>query len=145
MTTETGLLAMIAVAWVLQIWMSSSQMRRFNKRSHELAKTGDFMSVGLAGTTYRRKVYTILVVDREGTVTAAEELAGFTVFANTRPLHGVVGLPLDEVGVGAAPTGLTDKAWASLGHAAGFLRPKIDNPSPGEDVGSQPTSGGDMA
>lgn len=116
---------LLAGAWLLQIWLSSQQMRTFNKRSQQLRRMGTHMAIGLAGTTYRRKVYTTLVTDADHRVVAAEELAGFTVFAGSKPVPEAVGLSLDEVGRGDPPAGVSKKTWASLDHGAGFIRNKL--------------------
>jgi DNA-binding transcriptional regulator of glucitol operon len=144
-TTEVAVVILIVVAWGLQIWMSNQQMRRFNSRSHELRRTGDLMAVGLSGNTYRRKVYTILVTTYDGRVTAAEELAGSTVFANTRPLPAVIGFDVFDIGEGEPPEGVSAKTWASLEHAAGFIEKKLQQPPSSHDTDSGGGSGGEMA
>jgi hypothetical protein len=100
-------------------------MRAFHKKSQQLRRMGTHMSIGLAGTTYRRKVYAALVTDADDRVVAAEELGGWTVFAGSRPVPAVVGLTLEEVGKGEPPAGVSKKTWASLDHAAGFIRNKL--------------------
>lgn len=120
-----AIVLMLAAAWLLQIWLSSQQMRSFHKKSQQLRRMGTHMSIGLAGTTYRRKVYTALVTDAEDRVVAAEELGGWTVFAGSKPVPAVVGLSLAEVGKGEPPAGVSKKTWASLDHAAGFIRNKL--------------------
>ena len=116
---------LLAGAWLLQIWLSSQQMRAFNRRSQQLRRMGTHMAIGLAGTTYRRKVYTTLVTDADHRVVAAEELGGFTVFASAKSVPQAVGMSLDEVGRGDPPAGVSKKTWASLDHAAGFIRNKL--------------------
>lgn len=116
---------MLAAAWLLQIWLSSQQMRRFHATSQRLRRLGTNMAIGLAGTTYRRKVYTAVVTDAENRVVAAEALGGFTVFAGSKPVPEVVGMSVDEIGRGDPPEGVSKKVWASLDHAAGFIRNKL--------------------
>jgi DNA-binding transcriptional regulator of glucitol operon len=116
---------LLVAAWLLQIWLSSQQMRAFHKKSQQLRKMGTHMAIGLAGTTYRRKIYSTLVTDADHRVVAAEELGGFTVFAGSKPVPAAVGMSLDEVGRGEPPAGVSAKTWASLDHAAGFIRNKL--------------------
>ncbi len=129
---------LLAGAWLLQIWLSSQQMRQFNRKSQELRRMGTHMAIGLAGTTYRKKVYTVLVTDADDLVVAAEELGGWTVFAGSKPVQQAVGLSLTTVGRGDPPAGISSKTWASLDHAAGFIRNKLAKESaavtpPGEE------------
>lgn len=116
---------LLAGAWLLQIYLSSQQMRRFNKKTQQLRRKGTHMAIGLAGTTYRKKIYSVLVTDATDCVVAAEQLGGWTVFAGSRPVPQVVGMSLTEIGRGEPPAGVHHKTWASLDHAAGFIRKKI--------------------
>lgn len=122
--------AILAGAWLLQIVLSSLQMRRFHATTQRLRRTGTRMAIGLAGTTYRRKVYTALVTGNDLRVTAAGRLAGFTVAAAMSEMPQVVGMHLDRIGKGAPPEGVDAKTWASLDHAAGFIRKQIAKEDP---------------
>ncbi len=116
---------LLAGAWLLQIYLSSQQMRRFNKKSQQLRRMGTHMAIGLAGTTYRKKIYTTLVTDADDRVVAAEQLGGWTVFAGSKPVPQVVGMSISDIGRGGPPAGVSAKTWASLDHAAGFIRTKL--------------------
>ena len=135
-----ALLGMLVVAWLLQLGLSTLQMKRFHQRSLQLKRTGSDSAIGLAGSMYRRKVYSVLVADEAGTVTAAEFLAGWTVFADLKSVPGLVGMSLDQIEAGEPPPGVSEKVWASLEHAAGFIRSKRASGSIGGSSG-----GGDMA
>lgn len=115
----------LAGAWLVQIVLSSLQMKRFHASTQRLRKTGSRLSIGLAGSTYRRKVYTAVVVDDNQIVTGAGRLGGITVVAGMRELPEIVGLHLDRVGKGQPPEGIDSKTWASLDHAADFIRKQI--------------------
>lgn len=117
--------AILAGAWLVQIVLSNVQMRRFHATTQRLRKRGTRMAIGLAGSTYRRKVYTAVVTDEAGTVTAGGRLGGFTVAASMRELPEVVGLHIDRIGRGEPPDGFDAKTWASLDHAAEFIRKQI--------------------
>jgi hypothetical protein len=84
------------------------------------------------------------VVDDDERVSAAEELSGWTVFATLEPVEGVVGLPLDQVGQGEPPSGVSAKTWSAMDHAAGFIRKQLEKEKRGQaDVPNG--EGGSMA
>ncbi len=120
-----AILVLLVAAWGFQIWLSNQQMRRFHGRSQKLRRLGKYMAIGLAGNTYRRKTYAVLVIDDEHRVVAAEYLSGFTIFASLRPIEGVTGMDLDRVGEGHPPPGVSVKTWDALEHAAGFIRNQL--------------------
>ncbi len=128
MFEPTTIIIVVALflVWSVQIFLSNQQMQRFNKRTAQLRRQGSLMAIGVAGNMYRRKVYVAVVIDDEGKVVAAEALSGFTVLANAKPVGGVEGLDLWEVGQGEPPEGIPSKTWAAIDHAAGFLRKKVD-------------------
>ncbi len=117
---------LLAGAWLLQIVLSNRQMSRFHKTTQQWRREGAAMAIGLAGTTYRRKTYGVVVVDHEWNVVKAGRLSGFTVAASLKPVEQAVGLSLDEVGQGEPPADVSPKTWAALDHAATFLRKKRD-------------------
>lgn len=124
--TTIAIVAALAGLWGIQVFLSTLQMRRFHKRSQQLRRQGAHMAVGVAGNMYKRKVYVVVVVDTAGRVTAAEQLSGFTILASLRPIPGMEGRDVWEIGRGEPPPKVSDKAWAAIDHAAGFLRKKID-------------------
>lgn len=115
----------LAGAWLVQIVLSNIQMKRFHATTQRLRKTGTRMAIGLAGSTYRRKVYTAVVTDDDDTVTAGGRLGGFTVAASMRELPEIIGMHIDRVGKGEPPEGIDQKTWASLDHAAEFIRKQL--------------------
>lgn len=115
----------LAGAWLLQIVLSNIQMKRFHATTQRLRKTGTRLAIGLSGSTYRRKVYTALVTNDDDIVTAGGRLGGLTVAATMREMPEIVGMHLDRVGKGEPPDGIDTKTWASLDHAAEFIRKQI--------------------
>lgn len=89
----------LAIAWFLQLFLSTRQLRHFYARFNELRKAGR-CAIGMEGSVYRRRVYAVLVVDDNDKVTHAEQLSGWTVFAKLRPVQPLVGNRLDEVADG---------------------------------------------
>lgn len=124
--TTIAIVVGLFLVWTVQIFLSNLQMQRFHKRSQTLRRQGSLMAIGLAGNMYRRKVYVAVVVDEAGAVTAIEQLSGFTVFATAKPVPDMEGRSVWEIGRGTAPTGLDDKTWEAIDHAASFIRKKID-------------------
>lgn len=124
--TTIAIVVALFVVWSIQIFLSNQQMSRFNKRTMKLRRQGSQMAIGLAGNMYRRKVYVAVVIDDGGKVVAAEALSGFTVLAKAKPIVGMKGLDVWEIGRGEPPEGIPSKTWAAIDHAAGFLRKKVD-------------------
>lgn len=136
------IVGVLAAAWLLQIWLSTQQMRKFNERTVRLRRLGAHTAIGMSGTMYRRKTYAAVAVDALGVVKAAEQLSGFTVFASPRPMPAVEGIHIDEIGKGDPPQGVSAKEWAALDHAAGFIRKKLANEA-ADDVGDPEREGGE--
>jgi DNA-binding transcriptional regulator of glucitol operon len=124
-SSTVAVLVALVGAWAVQIVLSNHQMRRFHRRTQTLRRLGTHMATGVTGTIYRRKVYGVLVVDRDRRVVAAEQLSGWTVAARLKPVPELVGLDLDVVGQGDPPAGVPAKHWAAFGHAAGFLSKEL--------------------
>ena len=124
--TTIAIVVALFLVWSVQIFLSNQQMNRFNKRTMQLRRQGSLMAIGVAGNMYRRKVYVAVVIDDDGKVVAAESLSGFTVLATAKPIPGIQGLDLWEIGQGESPEGIPSKTWAAIDHAAGFLRKKVD-------------------
>ena len=116
---------LLAFAWLLQIMFSSWQMKRFHAKTQKLRRLGTHTSIGMAGTTYKRKTYTVLVVDDNLRVTAAEKLSGVSVLAGSKPVPEMVGIHLDDIGKGDPPAGVADKTWQSFDLGADFIRRKL--------------------
>lgn len=120
------IVGLLAFAWLLQIFFSSWQMKRFHNRTQELRRLGTYTSIGMAGTTYKRKTYTVLVVDDNLRVTAAERLSGVTVLAGSKPVPEMIGIHLDDIGKGDPPAGVAEKTWKSFDLGADFIRRKLE-------------------
>lgn len=106
----------LAVAWFLQLFLSTRQLRHFYARFNELRKAGR-CAIGMEGSIYRRRVYAVLVVDDDGKVIHAEQLSGVTVFAKLRPVPALIGRSLAEVADGP-PEGVPPKIGRAFQKAA---------------------------
>jgi DNA-binding transcriptional regulator of glucitol operon len=96
--TTAVLILGLAIAWVLQLFLSYWQMRKFYGRVSFLRKQyGGTASIGLEGTAWKRRQYAVLVVDDEKRILAAEQLSGWTIFASLKPVEGLKGVTLAEL------------------------------------------------
>lgn len=138
--TSVIIVLVLAGAWFAQILLSNMQMRRFHRTSQQWRRLGTSMAIGMAGTTYRRKTYSVLVIDDDARVVKAGKLSGFTVAAGLKPVPAVEGMALDDIGQGPPPSGVSQKTWKALDHAAGFLRRKLAKNAADADPGE---TGGD--
>ena len=118
----TYIIVGLAVAWIAQLGLSLFQMKRFYKRRGVLRKLGR-ASVGLSGSTYKGKVYTIIVVDENDQVIIGEKLSGITVFANLKPVPEVVGLSLEDLLQEEPQNAIKKKVWNSFTNAANQFFP----------------------
>jgi DNA-binding transcriptional regulator of glucitol operon len=119
-----GLFLAIALVWILQLGFSLLQTRRFHKRVFQLRKEGNQTSVGMSGSTWKRKVYGVLVVDEARTILRAEKLSGFTVFASLQPVPELGGKPMSVLDQDEPVAGLNEKLWKAFQNAAGFIKNK---------------------
>lgn len=112
-------LALLGVAWVLQLVLSMRQMRRFYARVNQLKKLGR-ATIGVGGGTYRGRAYAVVVADSSGRVVTAEVMSGISVFAGLRPLAEVSGWNLGALKT-TPPASLKAKQKAALAQAADKL------------------------
>ncbi|MEW6504812.1 MAG: transcriptional regulator GutM [Chloroflexota bacterium] len=96
--TATMIILGLAGAWLLQLFLSYFQLRRFYGRVSQLRKTGNLVSIGVAGSAWKRRQYAILVVDPQtDVIRQCEQLSGWTVLASLKPLHGLEGMTLEDL------------------------------------------------
>jgi DNA-binding transcriptional regulator of glucitol operon len=113
-------LVFVGLAWVLQLFLSIGQMRRFYRRVADLKRLGR-TAVGVGGGTYRGRAYAVVVVDPTGRVVTAELMTGISVFAHLKPLTEVRGWNLQAL-CQTPPAALKKKQQAALCAAAKKIR-----------------------
>jgi glucitol operon activator protein len=113
------LLVALVVAWTLQGVSSFWQARRFYRRIQQLRTLGR-CAVGVSGSIYRTKAYGVLAVDNQNRIVRAEKLTGFTIFAQLRPVHLLVGHTLSDLLSGPV-AGLSPKLYSAFKMAAEAL------------------------
>lgn len=116
----------LGFVWLLQLMLSLLQTRRFYRRFSELRQGSYASAIGMAGTTWKRKEYAILVVDSDHRVMRAQRLGGITVFATPKPLPALEGVALDRFSGAEAVDGVSAKTWAALQNAAQYIRDHIE-------------------
>ena len=85
----------LGIAWAVQLFLSYWQMNRFYGRVFKLRKQyGGTASIGMEGSSWKRRQYAVLVVDNEKRILAAEQLSGWTIFATLKPVDGLNGVTL---------------------------------------------------
>jgi len=88
----------LGFAWAIQYVLSFYQLRRFYNRIYQLRRQHQgIAAIGMAGSAWRRRQYAVLVVDENDRILAAEQLSGWTIFANLKPVKGLVGLPSEAL------------------------------------------------
>src|SRR5438270_6830303 len=91
--TATTIIVGLAIAWALQYGLAFWQMQRFYKRVAELRRRGQ-VSIGVAGSAWRRRQYAVLVVDASHHIVRVAQLSGWTIFATLKPVAGLDGRPM---------------------------------------------------
>ncbi len=99
LNSTTALLILgLGIAWCLQLFLSLWQMRNFYGRVTALRKQyGGITSIGLEGSSWKRRQYAVLVIDENKRILAAEQLSGWTIFASLKPVEGLTGRTLAEL------------------------------------------------
>ena len=118
-TSMAIFLALLVLAWFLQGALSFRQARRFYGRIQRLRAHGR-TAVGMSGSLYRGRAYGVLAVDDEDRIVHAEQLSGFTIFAQLRPVDQLVGRTLSDLLSGPVE-GLSAKVYGAFKMAAETL------------------------
>jgi glucitol operon activator protein len=84
------------IAWIIQFGMTYFQMRRYYKRIRELRREGP-TATGMSGSMYKRRVYGVLVFDKNEKILHAEQFSGWTVFAGLKPVKELEGLSINDI------------------------------------------------
>ncbi len=91
-----AIICLLAFVWLVQYGLTYLQMRRYYGRLAQLRRLG-LVSVGMAGSVYKRRQYAVLVVNRNQQIVCVEQLSGWTVLANLRPVPGLAGRPVSDL------------------------------------------------
>jgi len=97
-STTIFILGGLALAWLIQYYFSFRQMRRFYSRISSLRKEKKgISSIGMAGSAWKRRIYAVIIFDPANHILAVEKLSGWTIFANLKPVDGLVGVALEDL------------------------------------------------
>jgi DNA-binding transcriptional regulator of glucitol operon len=98
MNSYSWIFVALAIAWFVQLYFANKQMRRFYGRVSELRrKYNGVTSIGMEGSTWRRRQYAVIVMDKEKRILAVEQLSGWTVLAKLEPVPGLEGLTIAQL------------------------------------------------
>jgi DNA-binding transcriptional regulator of glucitol operon len=125
--SELAVLAGILIFFfVVQALGASWQARRMVSTMKALFQHGT-LAVGMAGNIYRGKVYAFLVADDQGAIVKAQQLKGWTVFAQPRPVEALIGLQLSDLLVESPQIqGVSQKAMQAFSMAARTLMDRLE-------------------
>jgi glucitol operon activator protein len=95
-SSASMMIMLLGILWIVQYILSFWQMRRYYKRIAQLRRDG-LVSIGMAGSAWRRRQYAVLVVDKNNRLVHVEQLSGWTVMANLKPVPGLAGRLLSDL------------------------------------------------
>ena len=121
------LFLVIGVLWALQLLLSYQQARAFMARARALRRKGR-VSIGASPRRLRGRAFVVVAVGPDDRITAAEALKGITVFANARPVPGLVGLQAADLAASAEVPDLHPRVLAAAQHATAALHPDLAGP-----------------
>jgi glucitol operon activator protein len=147
-STATLIILLLAGAWITQYFMAYLQLRRFYKRVRQLGKFGAVW-IGVEGSAWRRRTYAILVVDKNKRVAKVEQLSGWTVWADPKPVPGLEAVTLDTLMNDSIELPVNKKLRLALQNAVGHIRAaeerKQSDLAPEEETSSSEEALGESA
>lgn len=115
------ILLLVAAMWVFQLYFAVKQSQRFSNDIREIRTAGTLTTVGMGGKRYRGGRAFVALAAKDGVVTGAKVLSGFTVYAKSVPLDVVVGKKLTDLVEGIGVEGQKPKVVEATKHAAKTL------------------------
>lgn len=119
--TATTIIIALAVAWTIQYVLAFFQMKRYYSRIAQLRRLGT-VSTGIAGSSWRRRQYAVLVVDVNHRIVHVEELSGWTVFASLKPVKGLDGRPMSDLTDDSITLPVSNKLLLALRNAVTYIQ-----------------------
>ena len=110
----------IAVMWVIQLYMTYRQSMRFNDVLMPLRKQGR-VAIGLGGKYYKGGRAFVAIAEKGGVVVDARVMTGATVFAKPQELPALKGLSLTQLADDGDIDGMKDKVRSAAQMAANTL------------------------
>jgi DNA-binding transcriptional regulator of glucitol operon len=114
----------VAVMWVFQLYLTVKQSRRFGERLKEIRTEGTTTTVGMGGFRYKGGRAYVALAQKDGVVTGARVMTGFTVLANPKDFDLVVGKKLTDLVEGLGLEGQKKKVVLATQSAAETLLKK---------------------
>jgi glucitol operon activator protein len=119
----------LALAWMVQIYLAWRQAQSFMTRVRALRHSGR-VAIGLSGNRLRGRAYVVLAVGPDDRVTAAETLRGNTVFARPRPVPALVGRTAAGLATGDDLPELHTRVREAAMSSAAMLNPQPGGTAP---------------
>ncbi|MFN8473517.1 MAG: transcriptional regulator GutM [Anaerolineae bacterium] len=117
----TIIIIAFVILWFVQYLLTMWQIKRYNRRLGQLRKFG-LVSVGKAGSAWRRRVYGVLVVDKRDRIVRVEQLSGWTVFAQLKPVSGLDGRPMSDIMNDSVLLPVSPKLRLALKDSVGYIQ-----------------------
>jgi DNA-binding transcriptional regulator of glucitol operon len=130
MGNDAGAIIIVTLvgAWIVQLWMSHRQLRRFYKRLKVIRKDG-LTAVGLDGNRLSGRTYGVLTVDPQTRrIAHAERFAGATILASLKPVPQLEGHTLDDLLAGKLNAGISGRLQRAFANAARDIQGELDKP-----------------
>lgn len=116
--TTLVILIFIGAGWMLQLYLSYKQMRRFYARLSVLRKQG-VTAIGMGGTRYKGRAYAVVVVNPDARqIVRVEKLTGMTIFASLTPVPELSGQSFDALLEGRLAINGPEKVQTAILNAA---------------------------
>lgn len=98
------ILALLALAWMLQCWGTFVQIRRYRDAFRHLSSqySDGWMGAGKSGGGFRRGAIVMAVAAPDGTLRRVVALQGRTIFAHFQPIARFEGLSLAQARASAS-------------------------------------------
>jgi DNA-binding transcriptional regulator of glucitol operon len=130
----TLIIVFLVITWIVQLWMSHRQLRRFYKRLKLLRKDG-LTAVGMDGNRLSGRMYGVLTVNPETRlILHAERFGGSTVFANLKPFPLIENKALADLLDGKLDQGVPPKLLNAFMNAARDIQKELDKPKIDEEA-----------
>lgn len=92
-------IVLLIIAYILNLYFTFLQMEKYKKTIVKLKKdySGCYISTGKSRRLFKGGSVTILVISKDDFIKYGEQMKGRTVFANFKPIEGIIGMAVSDV------------------------------------------------
>lgn len=92
-------IVLLIIAYVLNLYFTFLQMEKYKKTIVKIKKdySGCYISTGKSRRLFKGGSVTILVISKDEFIKYGEQMKGRTVFANFKPIEGIIGMAVNDV------------------------------------------------